>query len=35
MQILKVINHEWINTISNALAMYYYQKNKGDEEDVF
>jgi len=67
MQILKVINHEWVNVMSsgeiklvkcrccnpprymvlrsnapifstyhkdNALAVYFYQKNKGDEEDV-
>jgi hypothetical protein len=68
MQILKVINHEWVDVMShnkvklvkctccstprymvlkgntplistfhkqNALDVYFYEKNKGDEEDVF
>jgi len=67
MQILKVINHEWVNVIShnkvkllrctccstprymvtrgnmplistfykeNALDVYFYEKNKGGDEDV-
>ena len=68
MQIIKVINHEWVDVMSsgkvklvkcrccstprymvtrgntplistfhkqNALDVYFYEKNKGDEEDVF